>query len=138
MNINGAKNQITDIESTVQTNSKTVINAKGMSVASAREKLQAIGFNVVSKVEDENVSIVTDQMPKPGAYLEAGATIYLYTSNDEVRTSVTVPDLKNKSLSEAVEELKSLNLNVTVDGEKRSSYTSKYYSRNRSRRRNCY
>jgi serine/threonine-protein kinase len=87
-----------------------------MTVATAKEKLEASGFNVISKTDDENSSIVTDQMPKAGAYLEAGATIYLYTSEDEVRTSVTVPDVKNKNLDEAVSELKAVNLNVVVDG----------------------
>jgi stage V sporulation protein D (sporulation-specific penicillin-binding protein) len=116
LNVNGAGTSSTSGDNTVQTTSKSVIDAKGMTVASAKEKLEASGFNVVSKTDDENSSIVTDQMPKAGAYLEAGATIYLYTSEDEVRTSVQVPDVKNKSLNEAVSELKALNLNVVVDG----------------------
>ena len=108
----------TDNSDSVKNNSKPVIDAKNMMVSTAREKLESTGFTVVANVEDENSSIVTDQMPKPGAYLEAGATIYLYTSENEVRTSVNVPDVKNKSLNDAINILKSSNLNVVVDGTK--------------------
>jgi len=119
INVNGT-NVITNTDNadTVQNANKTVINANGMTVASAREKLQASGFNVICATDDENANTVVDQMPKPGAYLEAGATIYLYTSSNQERTSVEVPDVKSKSISEAVQELKKANLNVTVDGNK--------------------
>ena len=116
LNVNGSGISATSNNGPIQTNSKTVINSTGMTVASAREKLEATGFKVVSKAEDESSSIVTDQMPKAGAYLEAGATIYLYTSSDEVRTSVTIPDVENKTLEDAKSALKALNLNVIVDG----------------------
>ena len=55
-------------------------------------------------------------MPKAGAYLEEGSIVYLYTSEEEERKKVVVPDLKNKSVSEATNELKNLNLNFVVDG----------------------
>lgn len=55
-------------------------------------------------------------MPKGGAYLEAGSVICLYTSEEEERQKVIIPDLKNKSLQDAVNELKALNLNVIKDG----------------------
>ena len=97
-------------------NSKSVTNVKGLTIESAKSKLEESGFSVVYQTEDITSSIVTDQMPKAGAYLEAGAVIYLYTSEDEVRTKVVVPDLKNKSLAQAVNELKSLNLNAITDG----------------------
>ena len=119
INVNNSNTIISnDNNQQVQSNYKTVINSKGMTVANARNKLEASGFNVVVNSEDENTSIVTDQMPRAGAYLEPGATIYLYTSSDDVRTSVTVPDLNNKSLNDAVSTLKSLNLNVIIDGNK--------------------
>jgi stage V sporulation protein D (sporulation-specific penicillin-binding protein) len=117
LNVNGTiTTSGTDTTDTSYANSKTVIDAKGMTVAAAKEKLQSSGFNVVVNTDDENSSIVTDQMPKAGAYLESGATIYLYTSDSEVRTSITVPDVKNMSLSEAQKTLKDLNLNVTING----------------------
>ncbi|MBR2289804.1 MAG: PASTA domain-containing protein [Clostridia bacterium] len=97
------------------TNNKSVANVKGMNVDSAKAKLEENGFTVICKAEDTSSSIVVDQMPKGGAYLEAGSIICLYTSEEE-KTKVVVPDLKNKSLQEAVSELKLLNLNAITDG----------------------
>lgn len=114
LNVNGT-GQVSQ-SSNGQDTRKSVIDAKNITVAAAREKLQVLGFNVVAKVEDENSSIVTNQMPKAGAYLEPGATVYLYTSDNDVRTSVTVPDLKGKSVDEAVQILKDSNLNLIIDG----------------------
>ena len=55
-------------------------------------------------------------MPKAGSYLENGSTIYLYTSENDVRTSVTVPDVKGMSISNATSTLQNSNLNVIVEG----------------------
>ena len=55
-------------------------------------------------------------MPKPGNYLENGSKIYLYTSENDVRTSVTVPDVKGLSIQEATSKLQDTNLNVIVEG----------------------
>lgn len=95
-----------------------VSNVTNITVAAAKEKLGANGFNVVVNVEDENASIVTDQMPKAGALLEKGATIYLYTKDNDVRTSVGVPDVKGKPMNEAIQTLKDNKLNVIVEGTK--------------------
>lgn len=115
LNVNGTASNANNNDSEENT-SKSVIDGKGMTVAAARAKLEANGFTVIAKTDDENSSIVTDQMPKAGAYLEPDAKVYLYTSGDDVRTSVTVPDLKDKSLNEALTALNDANLNVIVDG----------------------
>lgn len=94
-----------------------VSSVTGQTVASARAKLEANGFEVVVPAGiDENVTLVTDQMPKAGSYLENGSTIYLYTSENDVRTSVAVPDVKGMSISEATSTLQNSNLNVIVEG----------------------
>ena len=94
-----------------------VSSVTGQTVASARTKLESNGFNVVvPDGVDENTTLVTDQMPKPGNYLENGSKIYLYTSENDVRTSVTVPDVKGLSIQEATSKLQDTNLNVIVEG----------------------
>ena len=113
---NTVKNTSQDGAIVQNTNSKTVSNVKGMTVENAKAKLEESGFVVICKEEDISSSIVIDQMPKGGAYLETGSIICLYTSEEEEKTKVAVPDLKNKSLEEALNELKSLNLNAIVDG----------------------
>lgn len=94
-----------------------VSSVTGQTVASARTKLESNGFNVVVPDGiDESTTLVTDQMPKPGNYLENGSKIYLYTSENDVRTSVTVPDVKGLSIQEATSKLQDTNLNVIVEG----------------------
>lgn len=94
-----------------------VSSVTDQTVASARAKLESNGFNVVVPDGiDESTTLVTDQMPKPGNYLENGSKIYLYTSENDVRTSVTVPDVKGLSIQEATSKLQDTNLNVIVEG----------------------
>ena len=97
-------------------NNKSVPNMKEKTGAEAKAKLEELGFKVGYVSDDIDSSIVIDQMPKAGAYLEEGSIVYLYTSEEEERKKVVVPDLKNKSVSEATNELKNLNLNFVVDG----------------------
>lgn len=40
----------------------------------------------------------------------------LYDADNSVRTSVTVPDLTGKTAAQATSTLKSLNLNISIDG----------------------
>ncbi len=110
---NGSENG--EINTAVNT-SKAVIDVKGLTVASARAKLETNGFKVLVNVADENSTLVTDQMPKSGAYLENGSTVYLYTSDNDVRTSVQVPDIKGLSKDEAVKKLQENKLNVVIEG----------------------
>lgn len=42
--------------------------------------------------------------------------VTLYTEENSIRTSVTVPDLKGLSLSQAKAALKQKNLNITYSG----------------------
>ena len=56
--------------------------------------------------------IVTNQVPKPGTELIKGSTICIYSSGNETRVSREVPNLKGKTLSQAISLLKAKNLNV--------------------------
>ena len=100
----------------VSGNSKTVANVKGLAVDSAKAELEKTGFTVVCNSQDPSTDIVVDQMPMGGAYLEAGSMIYLYTSKDEERQKVAVPNVEGKTLEDAISELKGLGLNVMIDG----------------------
>lgn len=97
-------------------NSKTVSNVKEITVDNARAELEKSGFTVICNSPDPSTDIVVDQMPMGGAYLEAGSIIYLYTSTDEERQKVPVPNLEGKPLEDAISELRGLGLNVMIDG----------------------
>ena len=114
---NGVVNNISQSGSIVQnTNSKSVANVKGMNVETAKAKLEENGFIVICRDENISYSVVVDQMPKGGAYLEEGSVVCLYTSENEEKINAIVPNLKNMSLEDAIDELKRLNLNAIIDG----------------------
>ena len=61
-------------------------------------------------------TVVTDQVPKSGVSLLRKSNIFLYTENNNVRTSVTVPNLIGMSAAQATNSLSSKNLNIVIDG----------------------
>ena len=104
---------------TNEDNLPIVPNLVDKTVADAKRVLSASGFNVqVNITTDENKTLVSEQMPKAGIKLEAGATIYLYTVENEVRVSTTVPNVKGMSVGAAKAALKAANLNIKVEGTK--------------------
>ena len=79
--------------------------------------MKSSGFSVKTYVNgDPNTLLVSDQMPKPGAYLSKSSVIILYGEGSNVSTSVTVPDLKGMGSSQAASVLKQQNLNISVEG----------------------
>jgi stage V sporulation protein D (sporulation-specific penicillin-binding protein) len=87
----------------------------GLGVEKAISVLERKGFTV-SVVGDPTV--VAKQMPFPGAKLNIGATVTLYSNVREraSENSVLVPDLTGKTMREAVQQLVQANLKVSVDG----------------------
>lgn len=112
----GMTSSVSDNTITVNDNKKAVTDVKGLSVKDARVKLENSGYTVFVTAEDESVSIVTDQMPKSGVYLESGSKVFLYTTEDEIRNYVSVPNVKGLSIEDAKSKLKQENLNVIVEG----------------------
>lgn len=95
----------------------SIPNVKDKSLQEATSLLQNLGFKVVTKeVQDTNAALVFDQVPKYGTSLEEGSVVYLYTSADEERAKVKVPNVKGMSASEAKNTLQAQNLNINIDG----------------------
>ena len=94
-----------------------VPDVRNKTVAEAEKTLKSSGFSVKTYVNgDSNTLLVSDQMPKPGAYLSKSSVIILYGEGSNVSTSVTVPDLKGMGSSQAASVLKQQNLNISVEG----------------------
>ncbi|MCL2860557.1 MAG: penicillin-binding transpeptidase domain-containing protein [Oscillospiraceae bacterium] len=102
----------------VEDYSNTVLpNVTNKTLTEAINTLTNAGFNPISNAEgDKNTLVVTDQVPKSGVLLSSNSEIYLYTSENEARTSVTVPNLKGKSLADAKSALQAKNLNIMYNG----------------------
>ena len=71
-------------------------------------------FAIDSSVQDTD--LVTNQMPKKGVQLLDNANVFLYTDNSSVSTSVTVPNFKGMSASEAINSASEHKLNIVLDG----------------------
>lgn len=118
-----ASNSTSSVPSTSSVNSSKLIDVRNMSVAEAKKQLRSHGFDVkyTNMGGNENDIKVTDQVPKPGVTLLENATVCLYSEDSNERTTVTVPNIKGKSLYEARNILKAKGLNINFDGARSSN-----------------
>ncbi len=106
-----------EVESTGTTNEIQVPDVRTKTITEAIKSLQNLGFTVDINFDgDRNVATVVDQMPVVGTKLKKGSIVKLYAQDNDVRVSVTVPDLIAKTPSEAQEILKQNGLNMKTSG----------------------
>ena len=106
-------------DNSTSTSIKTAVlpNVTNKTISEARTILKNAGFNIkVSGNEDENSTLVIDQVPKAGVSLLENSTIYLYTSNNNVRSTTKVPSFKGMGASQVINSSQASNLNVVLDG----------------------
>lgn len=87
-----------------------------MTTSKAKDVLEKAGFNVTISGEIDSSTLVLEQTPKAGLKLLDGSHIYLYTENNNAKTSTTVPDFKGMSAAQAINSAKSKNLNLVLNG----------------------
>lgn len=104
----------TDSTYSSNTEKMTLPDVTNKTVGEAKKILEEAGFTVSTNGSDEDV--ITEQMPRKGTSLIENSIIKLYTSEDETKVSVTVPDLKMKTISQAKQLLKEKNLNIDIKG----------------------
>ena len=104
-------------EDTNDNNTIIVPDIRNKTIAEAEKILKSAGFNPKSYVDgDSNNTLVVEQTPKPGAYLSRNSLIVLYGEENNVSTSITVPDLKGMNASQATTALRDKNLNIDIEG----------------------
>ncbi len=91
-------------------------DVKGKTISQAKNLLNSYGFIVHIDNSISDNDIITNQMPKAGVHLLDGANVFLYTENSNVSTSVTVPNFKGKTASEAINMCSEYNLNIVLEG----------------------
>ena len=114
-----ASNNSSNTNSATNASTKTSIlpDVRNKTISEARTLLKDSGFTVkITGDEDENSTLIVDQVPKPGVTLLEDSTIYLYTSNNNVRNTTTVPNLKGMSSAQVINSIRASNLNVILDG----------------------
>lgn len=105
-----------DTENQANENLIMVPDVRNKTISEAQKVLQNAGFKVqIVSNSDNNSELVSDQTPKPGISLDRNSIIYLY-DKDSIITSVSVPDLKGMSASEASMTLKQNGLNISTEG----------------------
>ena len=95
----------------------TIPDVRNKSIADARTILLNSGFKVrVAGEEDENTTLVVDQVPKPGVRLIKNSTVYLYTSNNNTREVTHVPNFKGMNSAQVVNSGEAANISIVLDG----------------------
>lgn len=97
-------------------NVKTMPDVRNKTISEAKQILESYGFKVNIDSAISSDEIVTNQMPKKGSQLLENACVFLYTENNNVATSVVVPNFKGMSVSEAKNVAIENNLNISLDG----------------------
>ncbi|WHH58887.1 stage V sporulation protein D [Petroclostridium sp. X23] len=90
-----------------------VPEVRNMDIKEAQNTLKDI--NLKYKIEGTGNTII-DQTPKPGAKLQEKSLVILYTEGSEPSTSITIPDVVNKSVLEANQILVDSGLNIKING----------------------
>lgn len=112
-----SNNNSTSEMPTTSTNTTILPDVRNKTISEARTILKDSGFIVkITGDEDENSTLITDQVPKPGVSLLEDSTIYLYTSNNNARSNTKVPNLKGMSSAQVINSIRASNLNVILDG----------------------
>lgn len=97
--------------------SVTLPDVRNKTIVEAKSLLKNSGFKVkITGDEDESTTLIVDQVPKPGVSLLEDSTVYLYTSNNNVRSTTTVPNLKGMTSAQVLNSIQASNLNVVLDG----------------------
>lgn len=110
---------ITSDSTSVSTNDKqvTIPNVVNKTIAEAEKILKNVGLNIVYSSDlDKNSTLVTTQVPSARTMLLNDSIVLLYSEKNSTRTSVTVPNLKGMTFSQAKAALKQCNLNISYTG----------------------
>ncbi len=91
----------------------TVKNYRSMTVSEAKEKIEALGFDV--KVVGKG-DVVSEQFPKEGTSIWGDGVIVLYTGGELPAQTSTVPDCIGLSASVANKKIINSNLNIYIEG----------------------
>ena len=109
----------TDLDSQNMMVKSYVPNVTGLSAAEAIAALKEQGFSYTLADADESADLsqitISEQIPRYNSYVMSGSKVVLYTNPETVKQTVTVPNLLGYTLTEAIETLTELGLNVQAN-----------------------
>lgn len=105
----------TDMDKEMMMQEVIVPDVRGKTVEEARTMMKDIGLEI--KIETKGDSdVVKEQTPKPNAVVPQKSVILLYTYKPDKPIMVRVPDVSNKTITEATRILNDSGLNIKVEG----------------------
>lgn len=108
-----------NLDTSTSNSIKAIPNVENKTLAEAQKILTNSGFRCeFSLTGNKNEVLVTDQVPAAGTKLLSDSLVMLYTAENNIRTSTTVPNLNGMTAAQATNSLKSKNLNIKVEGSK--------------------
>ncbi len=106
-----------DIGTTSSNSLLTVPDVQNKTVSEAQKVLTNAGFRIqINTTRNKNEVLVSEQVPAKDTKLPNNSLVVLYTEENSVRTSTTVPDLSGLTASQAADSLKAKNLNISIEG----------------------
>lgn len=105
----------TDMDKEMMMQEVIVPDVRGKNVEDARKIMKDIGLEIKLETKGDS-DIVQDQIPKPNATVPQKSVILLYTYKTDKPVMVKVPDLSNKTITEATRILNDSGLNIKVEG----------------------
>lgn len=93
-----------------------VPDVEGKTVDEAAASLRSANLSYKIEGNSDGSTKIVEQMPKAYAVIPEKSVVILYTYKPKEQPTVAMPDLKNKTLSEAVEALQRVGLNIKISG----------------------
>lgn len=113
----GIASETSDMNANPIDTTKEIPDVRNKTLTEAEKILKAAGFNVsYFETSNANSVLVTEQVPNVGTKLFSNSTVILYTQENSVRTSETVPNLVGMTLPQAKSALSERKLNISYSG----------------------
>lgn len=93
-----------------------VPEVRNLTVSEAAKALKQQGLAYKLEGNGNNNDKVVEQIPKPDASVPQNSVVLLYTNKPPDNVKVKMPDLLNKSISEAKEAMNRAGLNIRISG----------------------
>lgn len=98
MGIASEKSDTSNVGTTQSQKTTKLIDVTNKTLTEAKKSLENLGFKVVSQeAQNANSVLVKEQVPAKDTVVLEGGTVVLYTEENNVRTSVEVPNLIRKN-----------------------------------------
>jgi stage V sporulation protein D (sporulation-specific penicillin-binding protein) len=116
LNYKQVERRYTEDDLRTMTEEVFVPEVRNKTVGEAVKELKSAGLSYKIEGGGNTDSSVLEQTPKPDAMVPENSVVILYTYKPDKEQTVEMPDLSNKTVSEAIEALNRVGLNIKVSG----------------------